>query len=50
MEALRHADVLLHVLRWHENDDIVHYDGSLDPIKDFQIVYHELLLMVLTHS
>ena len=47
LEALLHADVLLHLIRAFESDDNAHYDEVLDPMKAMQTVNQELLQMVI---
>ncbi len=41
---IRQSDALLHVVRCFEDDNIVHVDGSVDPIRDIEIIETELLL------
>ncbi|NLY40131.1 MAG: redox-regulated ATPase YchF [Desulfovibrionales bacterium] len=41
---IREADAILHVVRCFENDDIVHVDGSIDPIRDIEVIDTELIL------
>jgi len=44
LSHVRNVDALIHVVRCFENDDITHVEGSLDPIRDIQIIETELLL------
>ncbi len=41
---IREVDAIIHVLRCFENDNIVHVDGSIDPVRDKEIVEIELQL------
>lgn len=41
---IRESDAILHVVRCFENDDIVHVDGSIDPIRDIEVIDTELIL------
>ncbi len=41
---IRETDAIIHVLRCFENDNISHVEGSVDPIRDAQIVETELML------
>lgn len=41
---IRETDAILHVLRCFENDNIVHVDGSVDPIRDKETIDIELQL------
>ena len=41
---IREVDALLQVTRCFENDDIVHVSGSVDPVRDIEIIGLELLL------
>eukprot|EP01040_Poterioochromonas_malhamensis_P013006 gene13006-14262_t len=45
LECLKYCDVLLHVIRGFESQDIAHYDEEFDPIRDLEMVEQELLLM-----
>ena len=31
---IRESDAILHVVRCFENDDVIHVDGSIDPVRD----------------
>ncbi|MEZ4907658.1 MAG: hypothetical protein R2771_08500 [Saprospiraceae bacterium] len=37
-------DAILHVIRCFEDKNIVHVDGSIDPVRDKEIIDTELLL------
>ena len=41
---IRETDAILHVLRCFDNDNIVHVDGSVDPIRDKETIDLELQL------
>ena len=42
--AIREVDAVLHVLRCFEDPDVVHVEGTVDPIRDAELVETELLL------
>jgi hypothetical protein len=41
---IRETDAILHVLRCFDNDNVVHVDGSVDPIRDKETIDMELQL------
>ena len=41
---IRETDAIIHVLRCFENDNITHVEGSVDPIRDAEIVETELMI------
>ncbi|MCD7970199.1 MAG: redox-regulated ATPase YchF [Alistipes sp.] len=41
---IRNTDAIIHVLRCFENDNITHVDGSIDPVRDKEIIDTELQL------
>ncbi len=41
---IRECDAIIHVLRCFDNDNIVHVDGSVDPVRDKEIIDIELQL------
>src|SRR5476651_2440898 len=41
---IREVDAIVHVVRCFENDDIIHVAGSIDPIRDIEIINIELAL------
>ncbi len=41
---IRETDAILHVLRCFENENIVHVDGSVDPVRDKETIDMELQL------
>ena len=44
LSNIRETDAIIHVLRCFENDNITHVEGSVDPIRDAEIVETELML------
>ncbi|WP_169719290.1 redox-regulated ATPase YchF [Desulfovirgula thermocuniculi] len=44
LEAIRNADLLVHVLRAFRNPAVLHVEGDVDPYRDFETVRLELLL------
>jgi hypothetical protein len=44
LSHIREVDAVLHVVRCFENDDIIHVDGSVDPIRDIETIDTELML------
>ena len=41
---IKNVDAVLHVVRCFEDDDIVHVDGKIDPIRDIETIDTELML------
>jgi len=41
---IREADALLHVIRCFEDPNVVHVDGSVDPMRDIDVIETELVL------
>ncbi len=41
---IRETDAIIHVLRCFDNDNVVHVDGSVDPVRDKEIIDYELQL------
>ena len=41
---IREVDAIVHLLRCFESGDIVHVEGSIDPVRDAQLIETELLL------
>ncbi|EAW37079.1 redox-regulated ATPase YchF [Lyngbya sp. PCC 8106] len=39
---IRQVDAIIHVVRCFENDDIIHVSGSIDPVRDIEIINLEL--------
>ena len=44
LSNIRETDAIIHVLRCFEDPDIVHVDGSVDPIRDAETIETELML------
>ena len=42
--AIREVDAILHVLRCFESADVAHIEGTIDPMRDAELVETELLL------
>ena len=40
---IREVDAIVHVVRCFENDDIVHVEGSIDPLRDIEAINLELI-------
>lgn len=41
---IREVDAIVHVVRCFENDDVIHVSGSVDPVRDIEIINLELAL------
>lgn len=41
---IREVDAILHVVRCFEDDNVVHVDGNVDPVRDKEIIDTELIL------
>lgn len=41
---LRNVDAILHVVRCYEDENVVHVEGSVDPIRDIETIDTELML------
>jgi ribosome-binding ATPase len=48
LSNIRETDMIAHVVRSFKNDDIIHVDGSVDPIRDVEVI--ELELAMADHS
>ncbi len=44
LSNVRDVDAILHVVRCFEDDNIIHVDGSIDPVRDIEIIDLELML------
>ena len=42
--SIRQADCICHVVRCFENEDVIHVDGTIDPIRDAELINLELAL------
>ncbi len=40
---IREVDAIVHVVRCFENDDIIHVEGSIDPVRDIETIDLELI-------
>ncbi|MBR3953845.1 MAG: redox-regulated ATPase YchF [Clostridia bacterium] len=41
---IREVDAIVHVVRCFENDDIVHVEGNIDPVRDIETINLELIM------
>ena len=37
-------DALVHVIRCFDNEDIIHVENHVDPVRDLEIIRNELIL------
>lgn len=44
LSHIREVDAIVEVVRCFENDDIIHVEGTVDPIRDIEIINLELML------
>ena len=44
LATIRESDAIVQVVRCFENDDIIHELGSVDPVRDIEIIHSELIL------
>lgn len=44
LSHIREVDAILYVLRCFEDGDVTHVEGSIDPLRDFELVETELVL------
>jgi ribosome-binding ATPase len=44
LSNIRETEVILHIVRCFEDSNIVHVEGSIDPLRDVEIIEEELLL------
>lgn len=40
---IRETDAIVHVVRVFEDDNVIHVDGSIDPIRDIEVINMELI-------
>lgn len=45
---IREVDAIVHVVRCFDDDDIIHNMGSIDPIRDIEVINTELILSDIT--
>jgi ribosome-binding ATPase len=43
LSHIREVDIIVHVVRCFVDDDVIHVEGGIDPIRDMQIIDSELL-------
>ncbi|NOZ38945.1 MAG: redox-regulated ATPase YchF [Planctomycetes bacterium] len=48
LSHIRNVDAILHVVRCFDEADVIHVDGSVDPIRDVETIDTELMLADLT--
>ena len=41
---IRETEAILHVVRCFDDDDVIHVDGSVDPVRDVEIIELELVM------
>lgn len=44
LASIRQCDAVVHVVRCFEDEDVVHVDGSIDPVRDAELINLELAL------
>ena len=44
LSHIREVDAVIHVVRCFEDNEIIHVDGSVDPLRDIEIIDIELIL------
>ena len=44
LSHIREVDAIVHVVRCFDDPDIVHVDGSVDPVRDIEVIDTELIL------
>ncbi|MBT5935976.1 redox-regulated ATPase YchF [Sulfurimonas sp.] len=44
LSNIRETEVILHIVRCFEDDNIVHTEGTIDPLRDVEIIEGELIL------
>ena len=44
LENIRQCDAIIHVVRCFDSTEIIHVEGSVDPVRDIETVNYELLL------
>mmetsp|Transcript_5845 Transcript_5845/g.14979 ORF Transcript_5845/g.14979 Transcript_5845/m.14979 type:complete len:426 (-) Transcript_5845:111-1388(-) len=47
---IRECDAICHVVRCFENDDVIHVDGSVDPVRDMEVINLELIFADLAQA
>jgi ribosome-binding ATPase YchF (GTP1/OBG family) len=44
LSNIRMTDAIVHVVRCFVNDDIIHVDGTVNPLRDIDVINLELIL------
>ena len=44
LSHIREVDAIVHVVRCFEDDNVIHVDGSVDPVRDIDVINTELIL------
>ena len=44
LATIRQCDAIVHVVRCFEDDNVIHVDGSVDPVRDAELINLELIL------
>jgi GTP-binding protein YchF len=44
LSQIREVDAIIHVVRCFEDDEVAHVDGTVDPVRDVEVINTELLL------
>ena len=44
LSNIRETDAIVHVVRCFEDDDVIHVEGTVDPIRDIETINYELIL------
>lgn len=44
LSHIREVDAVIHVVRCFEDGEIIHIDGSVDPLRDIDVINYELIL------
>jgi GTP-binding protein YchF len=46
---IREVDAIVHVVRCFENNDIIHVEGNIDPMRDVETIDIELIFAIKAH-
>lgn len=46
LESLDDVDVIIHVLRGFDNENVTHYREAVNPLEDMKIIDNEMLMHV----
>jgi ribosome-binding ATPase YchF (GTP1/OBG family) len=44
LSNIRMTDAIVHVIRCFSNDNVIHVDGTVDPLRDADVIELELIL------